>query len=160
MVMQRRVARVLVWAAVVLSYAGAFATPWNTRPAWCPPACWIENHGFCHLREEDICHDYDDQAHPGTFRGVYELGFEASVFRPAGSECRYFLSGNVASIRDELAKRGPYARAFVELVVDGELSGTGCYGHMGAFSRRLEVTKVRSFTIDRLWLPPTAPATE
>ncbi len=138
---------------LALSIGSADAMEPEPRPTWCPETCWYGSR--CLTQAEDICHDYDDLAHTGVFRGTYQHGFETSVFVPDGSKCRYWLSGNVAVVKAELAKRWPYLVADVVLEVEGTVTGPGCYGHMQASSRELRVAKVRSFRVVEVVPVPT-----
>jgi len=71
--------------------------------------CWLS---------KDPCHDYEDQAHTGMFKGVYRHGFETSVFRPDGSKCEYWLSGKLDRIRAAFKKRQPYLLAIAKIEVE------------------------------------------
>jgi hypothetical protein len=80
---------------------------------------------------------------PHLYSGEWEFHFETSSFVTDDGEGPYWLVG------DEVWPRltaplneagGPWGR--LHIVVEGELSEPGRYGHMGAYSRQLRVTRV------------------
>jgi hypothetical protein len=77
--------------------------------------------------------------------GTWDWHFETSSFVTDSGEGPYWLSAEGSTWADataplERAGRGPWGR--VHLVVEGELSATGQYGHLGAYERELRVTRV------------------
>lgn len=83
----------------------------------------------------------------GTYEGVYVSGFETSSFTPCGETDVHWwvhpsddLVARYNAIRGEQAGRGlgPHVR----LVLEGDLSPEGEYGHLGASPRALTVTRV------------------
>lgn len=78
------------------------------------------------------------------FEGVFTWHFETSSFAPDAGGGPYWLSGEnaweqiVAPI--EQSGRGPWGR--VHLIVEGELSPEGHYGHLGGYDHELRVTRV------------------
>ncbi len=91
----------------------------------------------------------DPQA--GTFRGVFESGFERSAFRPCDrpGEVWWLLSDQgffdqFDAIRQRHAPDGGRGlRLFVEATVVGELSDAGPFGHLGDYARQIAVTETR-----------------
>jgi hypothetical protein len=86
-----------------------------------------------------------------TFSGVYFHGFEHSDFFETGEKCQswkecrkvvkpYWLEFNAGPPYEPLPQ--PCHR----LVFEGELSPTGTYGHLGGYSRKIMVRKIKSFT--------------
>ncbi len=79
------------------------------------------------------------------FSGVWEWHFETSSFTTHSGEGPYWLHGE-GQVWEDL--NAPFARAGagpwgqVRLVIDGELSAPGQYGHLGAYARELRVTRV------------------
>ena len=78
------------------------------------------------------------------FTGVWDWHFETSSFTSNTGQGPYWLvaEGNTqeqlsAPLREA---GGPWGR--VAIVVEGTLSGSGRYGHMGAYARELHVTRV------------------
>lgn len=85
----------------------------------------------------------------GTFEGAYALGFETSGLRPCEQpDANWWVRGtdDLRIQYDALAEApggrglGPFAR----IVVEGELSPEGSYGHLGGWDRLLIVTRVVS----------------
>lgn len=82
---------------------------------------------------------------PQRYSGTWDWHFETSSFTTDGGEGPYWLVGE-GEVWSELnapfqqAGRGPWGRA--HLVVEGELSPPGRYGHLGAYERELRVTRV------------------
>ena len=108
----------------------------------------------------DDCDDREYESAVGisrVFRGTYSHGFEHSAFVPDGSPCRWWLSGELGSLREALPTADPHRRAAARVEVEGTLTPPGCYGHMGAARRQLQVTRVLAVEI----LPaPTVPPGE
>jgi hypothetical protein len=88
---------------------------------------------------------------PGTFRGVYQTAFEMIAFTPCNSGERWWVTPVNApgwnSLQRALHRIDPIAsgpgrvqRAYVEL--QGDTSATGQFGHLGAYTRELRVTRV------------------
>ena len=95
---------------------------------------------------------------PRTFTGVWDWGFETSSFTTNRGEGPYWLSGEganwdalVAPIR--ASGGGPWGQ--VAIVVEGQLSPAGRYGHMGAYARELRVTRVIEARLLRSSNPPS-----
>ncbi len=83
-----------------------------------------------------------------TYRGTCLLDFERSDFTPEGDGAfdgdgnqislkRWWLLGNLGEMTSKIGMGHP---AFV--VLQGQLSEPGGYGHLGAYERQLHVTKV------------------
>jgi hypothetical protein len=83
------------------------------------------------------------------YSGTLYWSFETSAFRTDDGQGPYWLSSEtvwpqvVAPLQQ--AGRGPYGR--VHLVVEGDLSPPGRYGHLGAYSNELRVTRVIESTL-------------
>jgi len=77
------------------------------------------------------------------FSGTWDWHFETSAFTTDAGEGPYWLAGDGA-VWDQLSapfsESGPWGRA--HLIVEGRLSPPGQYGHLGAYSRELRVTRV------------------
>jgi hypothetical protein len=71
----------------------------------------------------------------GRYSGHFEFDFEKQVFRPCGQREEWWAWGMPADLQKSWGQR-----TFV--VVEGELSGRGRYGHMGRYPRQLRVTAV------------------
>ena len=71
----------------------------------------------------------------GRYTGHFEFDFEKQVFRPCGSRERWWAWGMPAELQKSWGQR-----TFV--VVEGELSPRGEYGHMGRYARQIRVTRV------------------
>ncbi len=97
----------------------------------------------------------------GTFTGVYSLGFELSEFQPSGSECRWWLRGNIEPIWAATGSREEMESASVRIAVEGSVSEPGCYGHTGMYRRALTVTRIVSAQVQasegRDWMPLSLP---
>ena len=82
----------------------------------------------------------------GTYAGLYRFGRERSDFTRAGSRERWWLTGDIGDVTRRMARpsvdQSAQLRNPVFLVVEGELSESGHYGHLGAYRRQLRVTKV------------------
>lgn len=83
---------------------------------------------------------------PGTFRGVYRFGPERSEFIANDSRERWWLDGNIDDLRRRMvrpsAEEPAELQSPVALVVEGELSERGRYGHMDGYQRELRVTRI------------------
>lgn len=79
-----------------------------------------------------------------TYVGAVAFGFEVSAFHPCGSDEQWWVVGDAALV--DLQTRyfdlgiNPYELAFAEL--RGDRSRQGQYGHLNAYDREFEVTKV------------------
>ena len=81
------------------------------------------------------------------YTGTYTSGFEASAFRPAGSDELWWLSGAFdcpgtgidLTPADDMQRTPP-----VVLTVIGRVSRKGEHGHMGAYDRKLAVERTVS----------------
>ncbi len=82
---------------------------------------------------------------PATYSGEWDWRFETSSFASSDGRGPWWLSGE-GDVWEQLsapimqAGNGPWGR--VRLVVEGELSAPGTYGHLGAYERELRVTRV------------------
>ncbi|HYD71622.1 MAG TPA: hypothetical protein VEF55_00680 [Candidatus Binatia bacterium] len=77
------------------------------------------------------------------FSGAWDWRFETSAFTTDGGEGPYWLVGEGRvweQLNAPFGDRGPWGRAHI--VVEGTLSAPGQYGHLGAYSRQLRVTRV------------------
>lgn len=78
------------------------------------------------------------------YSGAWDFHFETSSFTTDAGEGPYWLSGdgNVWSqLTAPLQATGrPWGR--LHIVIEGELSEPGQYGHLGAYARELRVTRV------------------
>lgn len=76
------------------------------------------------------------------FSGTLYWGFETSAFRTDDGQGPYWLTGDEVwpQVVAPLQGHGPWGR--VHLVVEGELSPPGQYGHLGGYARELHVTRV------------------
>lgn len=86
--------------------------------------------------------------------GIYENGFELSVFTPCdGDGVRYWVAPGAIEqkltddIKRQIRKNGaaPGVRRY-RVKLTGALSEPGEWGHMGMYPRVLNVTEVHSFT--------------
>src|SRR5262245_39299657 len=86
------------------------------------------------------CHDPTPPV-AASFYGFYRAGFEVSSFERCGSGDQWWVL-TVTDLSARYAQLGlrEYEPAFV--AVDGWLSPLGTYGHLGAYTRQLEVTRV------------------
>lgn len=71
------------------------------------------------------------------FAGYYEAEWERQVFHPCNSP-ELWWAWNTAPIVQE--SEGRFGRYFV--VLEGEVSPVGRYGHLGRYPRQILVTKV------------------
>lgn len=95
---------------------------------------------------------------PQRFSGSWDWHFETSAFVSDEGRGPYWLSGEGAVWGEitspiERSGRGPWGR--VHLVVEGELSAPGQYGHLGAYERELRVTRVIESALIRADGPPS-----
>jgi len=85
-----------------------------------------------------------------SFRGVYTLGFERSEFVPCrGAKDRWWVTGAPTPVQGRPDLFAPYRKPGVlgfTVYVEwrGKASAKGRYGHMGAYSREMNVTQVRA----------------
>ncbi len=84
-------------------------------------------------------------AAPQRFAGVWDWHFETSSFVTEDGRGPWWLSAEGAAWEAlnapfAAAGRGPWGR--LRVVVEGELSEPGQYGHLGAYERELRVTRV------------------
>lgn len=82
---------------------------------------------------------------PRSFTGVWEWGFETSSFVGTRGEGPYWLvaeGANWEALQAPIRSSGggPWGR--VAVVIEGDLSPPGQYGHLGAYERQLRVTRV------------------
>jgi len=82
----------------------------------------------------------------GTYAGLYHFGFERSEFRFLGGREHWWLTGDIEDVTSRMARpsanQPAELRSPVFLVVEGELSEPGRFGHMGGYRRELRVLKV------------------
>lgn len=71
----------------------------------------------------------------GRYAGHFEFDFEKQVFRPCGSREEWWAWGAPADLQRTWGQR-----TFV--VVEGEVSGSGSYGHMSRYPRQIRITAV------------------
>jgi hypothetical protein len=94
------------------------------------------------------CSSVDDPR-DGSFGGVYISAFETSSFRPCGSADSWWLTDASGALFNQLpsANSPPFLRvAFVR--VEGQRSGRGQYGHLGAYPFELTVSAVLEVAAD------------
>ena len=82
---------------------------------------------------------------PQRYSGVWDWHFETSSFTTDDGQGPWWLHAEGEAwerINAPFAASGagPWGRA--RLVVEGELSGPGRYGHLGAYQREFRVTRV------------------
>lgn len=81
---------------------------------------------------------------PRRFSGAWDFHFETSAFVSDAGEGPYWLAGDGdvwPQLTAPFAPTGnPWGAAHV--IVEGELSAPGQYGHLGAYERELRVTRV------------------
>ena len=85
---------------------------------------------------------------PATFKGLWTLNFEVSAFVPCGSYERWWLGATHESTlhaqlkavagEGSLVEHGHPQPVYIE--VRGRVSEPGHFGHLGAYSRDLEVS--------------------
>jgi hypothetical protein len=83
------------------------------------------------------------QTSPRSFAGTWAFHFETSAFVTDAGEGPYWLAGDDVwpQLTAPFSTTGnPWGEAHV--VVEGELSAPGQYGHLGAYERELRVTRV------------------
>lgn len=91
----------------------------------------------------------------GTFRGVYESGFETSAFRPCDRPGEVWWLTPDAGFADqfeairqrEAGAGGRGLRLFVEATVVGDLTDAGQFGHLGAYDHELTVRETRDMVL-------------
>jgi hypothetical protein len=81
------------------------------------------------------------EAKPGSpterLSGFYEAGWEKEVFRPCGTQEEWWSWSTTQILKED--PRG-WGRAFV--VLEGEVSPPGSYGHLGQYPREIVITRV------------------
>jgi hypothetical protein len=100
----------------------------------------------------------DASTGPQRISGSWDWHFETSAFMTDAGAGPYWLSAQgavwgVITAPIERSGRGPWGR--LHLVVEGELSGPGQYGHLGAYERELRVTRVIESTLIAADGPPS-----
>jgi hypothetical protein len=82
------------------------------------------------------------------YSGLYDQGFERSAFTFENSSCTVWLTGNLQEAC-RLAEGCQEGSEFMmlRLTVDGELSPSGSYGHLGMYERELRVGRVLASTV-------------
>ena len=86
------------------------------------------------------CHEAPTTFGP-NFSGQFSAGFEVSSFQPCGSDEQWWVEdGSDLYQRYNQLGLPEYAPAFA--AVEGVLSAPGTYGHLGAYSRQFQVTRV------------------
>ncbi len=89
-------------------------------------------------------------AGPRRFAGTWAFHFETSAFVTDAGEGPYWLAAVEGEVWPQLTAPftqagGPWGEAHI--VVEGELSAPGQYGHLGAYERELHVTRVIESTL-------------
>ncbi|MGE3251787.1 MAG: hypothetical protein AB7J28_08490 [Hyphomonadaceae bacterium] len=86
------------------------------------------------------------EANAERFEGVWDFHFETSSFRTTDRQGPYWLSGDGEVWPQLTAPFGATGHPWgtLDVVVEGELSAPGQYGHLGAYERELRVTRVIS----------------
>ena len=85
-------------------------------------------------------------AYTQRFSGTFDLHFETSSFHPDGGGGPYWVSfegdtlERIAGPLDQSDDRGTWGQ--FHIVVEGNLSPEGHYGHLGGYRRELRVTRV------------------
>lgn len=80
-----------------------------------------------------------------TYAGCFFSGEEQREFRPQGTQEMWWLRGDPGALPPPSADPGQRMRVrSVFLVVEGQLSGPGHYGHMAQYTRTLTVLRVLS----------------
>ncbi len=85
-----------------------------------------------------------DAAGPRTYSGIWDFHFETSAFVTDAGQGPHWLASEGdtwSALTAPLAQTGsPWGR--VHVIVEGKLSAPGQYGHLGAYSHELRVTRV------------------
>jgi hypothetical protein len=85
----------------------------------------------------------------GDFRGIYFVGWEASVFRGCFARESWWMSGELGPIFDALpAESQPPWEAAAYVHVRGTRSKRGSYGHLGTYPYELAVREVLDASAD------------
>jgi len=85
----------------------------------------------------------------GDFRGIYFVGWEASVFRGCFAREGWWMSGELGPIFDALPPESqPPWEAAAYVHVRGTRSKRGEYGHLGAYRYELVVDEVLEVSAD------------
>jgi hypothetical protein len=71
----------------------------------------------------------------GRYTGHFTYDWEKQVFRPCGGREEWWAWGMPAELQKRWGQR-------TWVVVEGELSGRGEFGHMGRYRRQIRVTSV------------------
>ncbi|MES1156134.1 MAG: hypothetical protein ABUL73_00005 [Alphaproteobacteria bacterium] len=91
------------------------------------------------------------------YSGTLDWSFETSAFRTDDGQGPWWLSAEDGKWRDVVAPLqstgSPYGH--LHLVVEGELSAPGQYGHLGAYARTLRVTRVIETRLISASSPPS-----
>ena len=98
------------------------------------------------------------QASGHSISGTLSISFETSSFHTDDGQGPYWLSAEGdawSAITAPLQQPGRPAWGRVHLVVEGDLSAPGHYGHMGAYSRSLRVTRVIESRLISVYGPPS-----
>lgn len=80
---------------------------------------------------------------PDTRRliGFYTWGFEVSAFQECGSDESWWVGADAGlGQRHRELQTGQYQPIYV--VIDGEVSVRGQFGHLGAYDRQIDVSRV------------------
>lgn len=75
------------------------------------------------------------------FRGYYSQGFEVDSFRACGERQSWWVREG-ADLRTRYAGLAEREYAEVFVVLRGEITAEGSYGHLGAYTRELSVSRV------------------
>ncbi len=81
------------------------------------------------------------EGQPAIYSGLYEAEFESSSFKMSHHPCEVWLTGDVCPIFGK-GRCTKEARIRADITVEGVLSPSGQFGHMGLWERELRVTRV------------------
>jgi hypothetical protein len=77
-----------------------------------------------------------------TYSGHYSHGFEVSRFVLCGSHSEWWTTGKVRPLLQELVVNERTRQPSVYCEVRARVSGIGLHGHLGRYSREIEVVEV------------------
>lgn len=86
------------------------------------------------------------------YQGIYERGFEADAFHPCGTGEAWWVTGgeDLHARYAEVTERD-YQPVYV--VVRGELSEPGSWGHLGGYDRQIDVEELIAMDPQRTRCP-------